>query len=161
MTTRSLKDSFYFLGIHVSNINHKLIIFGVTGDCPALSLIINFINHNGYFSCWFCYTKGEHRNRRRQYCYNSIELRTKQDFRKLSAKAEHDQLTILGHRGKSVLEGLLDVQFPNAIIIDYLHISLLGFAKSIILTIYEQLKPKQREIFNSQMNNQSFPRKFF
>ena len=25
------------------------------GDCPALSLMGNFINHNGYYSCWLCF----------------------------------------------------------------------------------------------------------
>ncbi|CAF3386067.1 unnamed protein product, partial [Rotaria socialis] len=29
-------------GINVMNKNHKLIIFGITGDCPAISLICNF-----------------------------------------------------------------------------------------------------------------------
>lgn len=142
------------------NTKYKLIIFGITGDCPALSLIVNFINHNGYYSCWFCYIEGEHVNHRHQFRYSSIRLRSKEHFRKLSAKAERNQLTILGHHGQNVLEDVLDVQFPDAIVLDYLHVSLLGFAKSMILLIYQQLKPKQRDLFNSQLANQSFPRIF-
>jgi hypothetical protein len=140
--------------------NHKLIIFGITGDCPALSLITNFINHNGYFSCWFCYIEGEHMNNKRQYRYDTINLRANRDFMKLSTRAERTQTNIYGHLGESVFGNILDVPFPEAIVLDYLHVSLLGHAKLITLSIYKQLKPVQREQLNIQINKQRFPRKF-
>jgi hypothetical protein len=148
-----------FLGIDVMSVNHKLIVFGITGDCPALSLITNFINHNGYFCCWLCLIEGEHINNKRQYRYDTIKLRTKQEYSKLSAKAERTQSNIYGHLGESILSNVLDVKFPDAIVLDYLHVSLLGHAKLIILSIYQQLKPTQRAQLNSQINNQAFPRK--
>lgn len=148
-----------FLGIDISNVNHKLIIFGITGDCPALSLIINFINHNGYFSCWLCFIEGEHMNKKRQYRYDTVHLRTTDQYFKLSKKAERTQSNIYGHLGESVLSNILDVEFPEAIVLDYLHVSLLGHAKLIILSVYRQLKPAQRKELNSYLRNQFFPRK--
>ncbi|CAF1326904.1 unnamed protein product, partial [Rotaria magnacalcarata] len=147
-------------GIDVLNNNHKLIIFGITGDCPALSLITNFINHNGYFSCWFCFIQGKHVNKKRQYYYESTNLRTPSQYLRFSNEAEITQSNIYGHLGNSIVNDILDVNFPNAIILDYLHVSLLGHGKLIILLIYQQLKPKQRQQLNSEMNNQLFPNFF-
>ncbi|CAF3738937.1 unnamed protein product [Rotaria socialis] len=146
-------------GIDILNVNHKLIIFGITGDCPASSLIINFINHNGYFSCWLCFIEGEHMNKKRQYRYDTVRLRTTDQYFKLSKKAELTQSNIRGHLGESVLNNILDVEFPEAIVLDYLHVSLLGHAKLIILSVYKQLKPAQRKELNSYLRNQFFPRK--
>lgn len=134
-------------------------IFGITGDCPALSLVTNFINHNGYYSCWFCFIKGEHISKKRQYRYDTIQLRTTSDYSKLSNKAERVQSKIYGHLGKSVLSDILDVELPHAIILDYLHVSLLGHAKVMIISIYQQLKPTQRHELNFELKKQVFPRK--
>ncbi|CAF3168686.1 unnamed protein product, partial [Rotaria sp. Silwood2] len=130
------------------------------GDRPALSLITNFINHNGYFSCWFCFIQGKHVNKKRQYYYESTNLRTPSQYLRFSNEAEITQSNVYGHLGNSIVNDILDVNFPNAIILDYLHVSLLGHGKLITLLIYQQLKPKQREQLNSEMNNQLFPNFF-
>ncbi|CAF4561077.1 unnamed protein product [Rotaria socialis] len=148
-------------GIDILNVNHKLIIFGITGDCPALSLIINFINHNGYFSCWLYFIEGVHMNKKRQYRYDTLHLRTTNQYFKLSKKAERTQSNIWGHLGESVLSNILDVKFPEAIVLDYLHVSLLGHAKLIILAVYHLLKPAQRKELNFYLHNQFCPRKLF
>ncbi|CAF1677132.1 unnamed protein product [Rotaria magnacalcarata] len=149
-----------FGSINVMNKNHKLIIFGVTGDCPAISLICNFINHNGYYCCWFCFIKGEHIGHKRQYRYSSLILRTAEQYSKGSKKAERKKNNIYGHLGKTMLDDILDLPLPNAVVIDYLHVTLLGHAKAIILSIYRQLKPIQREQLNIQLRNQKFPHFF-
>ena len=154
-----LKFLFSSLGIEIMNINHKLIIFGITGDCPALSLITNFISHNGYYCCWFCLIRGEHIDNKRQYRYETFVSRTSRHYIELSAKAERTQANVLGHLGKSVLDDILDIPLPNEIVLDYLHVSLLGHAKLIISSIYKRLKPFQREELSSQMNEQTFPRR--
>ena len=46
---------------------YKLKIYSVTGDCPALRMILDFIGHGGYFCCWYCYLRGQHINGKRQY----------------------------------------------------------------------------------------------
>ena len=50
----------FYLDIMVKELRYTLIIYGVTGDCPALKKILNFIGHNGYDCCWFCYVHGQH-----------------------------------------------------------------------------------------------------
>jgi len=91
------------------------LVFGITGDCPALSLVCNFINHNGYFSCWYCFIKGQHINHKRQYRYGSINLRTTEQYLKASKKAERTKTNVYGHLGKSILLSILDVPLPNGI----------------------------------------------
>ncbi|CAF0963236.1 unnamed protein product [Rotaria magnacalcarata] len=98
-------------------------------------------------------------NKKRQYCYDTVHLRTTDQYFKLSKKAERTQSNIRGHLGESVLNNILDVEFPEAIVLDCVHVSLLGHAKLIILSVYKQLKPAQRKELNSYLRNQFFPRK--
>ncbi|CAF1026745.1 unnamed protein product [Didymodactylos carnosus] len=51
----------------IKKIDYRLKIYGITGDCPALKLILNFTGHGRYYCCWFCYLKGEHIGGKRQY----------------------------------------------------------------------------------------------
>ncbi|CAF3446219.1 unnamed protein product [Rotaria socialis] len=104
--------------------------------------------------------QGEHMNKKRQYRYDTVRLRTTDQYFKLSKKAELTQSNIRGHLGESVLNNILDVEFPEAIVLDYLHVSLLGHAKLIILSVYKQLKPAQRKELNSYLRNQFFPHFF-
>lgn len=63
-----LKNSFpFFLGISSMNKNYELVVLAITGDCPAISLLLDFVNHNGYFSCWFCFIKSIYVNHKPQY----------------------------------------------------------------------------------------------
>ncbi|CAF4860361.1 unnamed protein product, partial [Rotaria sp. Silwood1] len=43
----------------IINENHRINIkfLSITGDSPALSKILNFIGHGGYYCCNFCYTR--------------------------------------------------------------------------------------------------------
>ena len=89
-----------------------------------------------------------------------MDIRTTRKYAKGCREAETTQTNIYGHLGESVLEGVVDVPFPNCIVLDYLHVTLLGHAKAIILSIYRSLKPAQRVPFDAQVRRQSFPRKF-
>ena len=136
-------------------------IFGITGDCPALKLVLNFVGHGGYWCCWLCYLKGVHDGGKRQYrCELPIEYRTSSLFMKKSLQAERENRPVLGHYGVSPLHKILDVPLPQSIIIDYLHATLLGHAKAITLAIYNQLKPGQRSRVDVELKNQSFPHFF-
>ncbi|CAF3318181.1 unnamed protein product [Rotaria socialis] len=79
----------------------------------------------------------------------------RKDRRKLNIKNN-----IYGHSGKTMLDDILDLPLSNAVVIGYLHVTLLGHAKAIILSIYRQLKPIQREQLNIQLRNQNFPHFF-
>ena len=133
-------------------------MLAITGDCPAISLLLNFINHNGHFSCWFCFIRSIYVNRKPQYYHQEPILRTNDDYTTLSKKAEKSKKHLYGHFGRSIICDVLDTPLPNAIVIDYLHVTLLGHVKNIILSIYHHLRPKQRKIFNEQLVQQQFPR---
>lgn len=134
---------------------------GITGDCPAISLLCNFINHNGFFSCWYCFIRGETRQRKRQYDEMPLQLRSVVQFAKFAHEAQLTGECRYGHYGLSVIHELLDVPLPNSIIIDYLHVTLLGHTKRIIMAIYSQISPLQRLQLNDAINSQQFPRDYF
>ena len=137
---------------------YNLKIFAITGDCPALKSILKFVGHGGYWCCWMCYLKGVHDNGKRQYRYEaSIEYRSTRVYSKQSSQAEQEGRSIFGHHGVSPLHSILDNPLPRSIIIDYLHATLLGHGKRMILTIYDQLKPSQRSIIDFQLKNQPCP----
>lgn len=147
------------LEISVAGKDYRLKIYGITGDCPALKIVCNFIGHNGYFCCFFCFIRGQHVHTKRQYYYEEPELRSTEDFFRFSREAERTQTNTFGHLGDSVLRPILDIKLPDCIVIDYLHVTLLGHAKRIILNVYQQLRPNQRERFDSNIKSQTFPRK--
>ena len=114
---------------------YKLKIFAITGDYPVLKSILKFVGHGGYWCCWMCYLKGVHDNGKRQYRYEaSIEYRSTRVYSKQSSQAEQEGCSIFGHHGVSPLHAILDNPLPRSIIIDYLHATLLGHGKRMILT---------------------------
>ena len=62
--------------------------------------------------------------------------------------------------GRSILHDILDINLPKAIIIDYQHCSLLRHAKTMFRTIYNQLKPADRDKLDIKMKDQLFPHFF-
>lgn len=62
--------------------------------------------------------------------------------------------------GISILQDILDVPLPHAILIDYQHVSLLRHTKTVLYAIYKQLKPSARERLNQKLKHQSFPHFF-
>jgi hypothetical protein len=140
---------------------YKLKIYSVTGDCPALKKILNFIGHGGYFCCWYCYIEGEHIDGKRQYKYQQpINLRNTTDYLRESILANENQKNIYGHLGVSVLQSILDVALPDSIIVDYLHITLLGHSKALILNLYNCIKPAERVELDIKLGDQQFPHYF-
>jgi hypothetical protein len=70
-----------------------------------------------------------------QFNSERIALRSAEQYSKLSPRADRTKKNVYGHFGKSVIEGLLDVPLPDAIVLDYLHVTLLGHAKVVTLAI--------------------------
>ncbi|CAF1231313.1 unnamed protein product [Didymodactylos carnosus] len=104
------------------DLNYKLKFFGVTGDCPAIKLILDFVGHGGYWCCWICYLKGIHVDNKRQYhCELPIKHRHSEKYLQESIQAVQENRDIFGHRGVGVLHKILDTPLPECIIIDYLH----------------------------------------
>ena len=137
---------------------YKLKIFSVTGDCPALRMILDFISHGGYFCCWYCYLRGQHINGKRQYKYEKpMIIRTADAYSDESRLAEKSKRNVFGHLGVSVIQPILDVRLPDAIMADYLHVTLLGHAKALIVNLYHSVKPAERKQLDKQFVEQPFP----
>lgn len=143
------------------NLRYKLKIFALTGDCPALKLALSFIGHGGYYCCWLCYIRGEHKNGKRQYEFEfPIVMRDRITYQEESHIAEREGINVYGHLGVSILSPILDIPLPDAIIIDYLHVTLLGHSKALILNIFHSLKPIERVAVDSFFKKQNFPNHF-
>lgn len=140
---------------------YNLKIYGITGDCPALKKILNFIGHGGYDCCWFCYIHGQYINGKLQYCYEQqVILRNARQYLFESNEAHRTQTRVNGHLGKSILQHVIDIPLPHSILIDYSHATLLGHVKSIVLNVYHRLKPFQRSTLDNQLKRQKFPHFF-
>ncbi|CAF1545679.1 unnamed protein product [Didymodactylos carnosus] len=133
----------------------------ITGDYPALKLILNFIGHGGYFCCWYCYLRGVHVNNKRQYLHaNPIILRGASAYKEGCLEAERTKNNVFGHLGTSILDEIMDTTFPEAIVTDYQHVTLLRHTKTITTSVYRRLNPQQRLTLDKNLKNQSFPHFF-
>ncbi|CAF4453987.1 unnamed protein product [Rotaria magnacalcarata] len=154
---------FSILGIPTrSGINYKILIYGLTGDCPAIKLAIKHVNHQGYWCCWFCYIRGVHIHHKRQYYFKKeLALRSAAEYALYSHEAEETKTNIYGHLGVSPLSVIIDVPLPRCLVINYMHVSLLRHTRTVIQYIYGKfLKPKQREELDEVFRNQPFPHFF-
>ncbi|CAF1205337.1 unnamed protein product [Adineta steineri] len=166
-----LKSCFFQLhqikneGVVLSNgIRCRVLFYSIIGDCPALKMILEFIAHNGYFCCFYCYIHGIHvggAGGKRQYFYeDGIQLRDPTTYALESIKAAETSKNVYGHLGRSILHDLLDVPLPYSIISDYLHCTLLRHTRVIVKQIYKSLSPQQRSRFDDQLRTQKFPHTF-
>jgi hypothetical protein len=83
--------------------NHRIDIkiLAITGDSPALRNILNFTGHGGYYCCNFCYIRGVHVDKKRQYFYEKRPvLRDSSTYNEESVGAEKQKRKIYGHKGK-------------------------------------------------------------
>lgn len=145
----------------MGDVSLKLKIYAITGDCPALKKVLNFIGHNGYDCCWLCYIHGQHIDNKRQYPHHRpINLRSRRSFAMQASEAHRTQTRVYGHLGKSILQHFLDIPLPDAIVIDYMHVSLLGHVKTIIVDLYRKLNTNHRSLLNDRLKHQRFPHFF-
>ncbi|CAF3609445.1 unnamed protein product [Rotaria socialis] len=129
-------------------IKYNVFYYGIIADCSALSLILNFISHTGYFCCFYCFIKGKHdrRCRKRQYIYSDpVCARDPTSFNNHSQLAESNKLKVYGHHGRSILDGIIDIPLPYAIICDYQHVILLRHFRDVIKAISCSLPTKVRK----------------
>ena len=147
-----------------NGIRCKLLFYSIIGDCPALKMILEFIAHNGYFCCFYCYIKGVHvggRGGKRQYFYeDGIQLRDSKSYALESKEAAESSSKVFGHLGQSILHDLLDVPLLYSIIADYLHVTLLRHTKVIVQQIYSSLSSEERREFVIHLREQKFPHFF-
>jgi hypothetical protein len=136
-------------------------IYGLIGDCPALSLALNHNSHGGYYCCWYCMVEGNYIDNKVQYNYDkSIKMRDSASFTDHSKQAEQCWKTFFGRLGLSVFQDLVDIPLPKSLITDYMHVSLLGEGKMVCKYLYKLMKPAQRRQLDQQMHSQKFPHHF-
>ncbi|CAM4837547.1 unnamed protein product [Rotaria magnacalcarata] len=139
----------------------KLKVLAVTGDSPALKIALDFIAHNGYYCCYFCYLPGIHQGGKRQYPYQCPHvMRTPGNFARDSSTAAQLKSNEKGHLGVSIFSEILDIKLPYSTIIDYAHASLLRHSKSMFVEIYRRLSPVIRATIDIALSQQSFPHFF-
>ncbi|CAF2997279.1 unnamed protein product [Rotaria socialis] len=138
------------IGVPIRSVfSYKIVIYGLTGDCPAIKLATKHVNHQGYWCCWFCYTKGIHEDKKRQYYFeNKLSLRSSSEYSYYSKEAQRTNTNIFGHLGVSPFTTVFDVPLPRCLIIDYMHVSLLRHTKAVIqylqvMTTRRQVVPRQ------------------
>lgn len=133
------------------------------GHCPALKLILSFIDHQGYHCCFFCDISGA-----QSLVFTSASitrekqgrLRDTTSYAEQSIEEESTHTNVNGYLGVSVLDSLLNTPLPQAIMIDYLHVNFLRHAKAIFLDLYRRLKPVQRATLDTQLSDQPMPHHF-
>ncbi|CAF1987565.1 unnamed protein product [Rotaria magnacalcarata] len=139
----------------------KLKVLAVTGDSPALKIALDFIAHNGYYCCYFCYLPGIHQGGKRQYPYQCPHvMRTPGNFARDSSTVAQLKSNEKGHLGVSIFSEILDIKLPYSTIIDYTHASLLRHSKSMFVEIYRRLSPVIRATIDIALSQQSFPHFF-
>ena len=126
-----------------------------------MKLALNCVGNNGYYSCWFCKTRGVHVGRKRQYYFEEIStMRSVASYINESKEAEVHGENVNGHLGVSCFHEILDVPLPYSILIDYMHVSLLRHTRSVVLQIYQNLSPKSRVEIDNKLRFQKFPHSF-
>ncbi|CAF0946406.1 unnamed protein product [Didymodactylos carnosus] len=144
---------------HSSSVRYNVVFLGLVGDLPALSMILNFKGHTGYYACFFCFTQGEH-DRKMLYPYTRpLQKRSPQDFHRFALKGNPTN-DYYGHYGNSIISNLFEKDLPLAIMIDYLHASLLRQTKTILTHLRDELSKSDLEELSILLKNQKFPHTF-
>ncbi|CAF4566660.1 unnamed protein product, partial [Didymodactylos carnosus] len=162
---KCLKEkAFHVESVHsVLTTSFNLVYYGVIGDCPALKMILNMIEHTGYYCCFYCKLKDHHdrRYRKRQYPYvEPVILRDEKSVFSDSRTAEAKGKNTFGHLGRSILQDILDVPLPKAVLCDYTHVTLLRHFKDVVKTVSFSLSPAVRKRIDYELRQQAFPHFF-
>ncbi|CAF1147912.1 unnamed protein product [Adineta ricciae] len=141
----------------------RLKVYGCIADCPALKVMANMIGHTGYYPCFYCHIKGTHvrEAKKRQYEFQTAPMnRTVNSFELNSKAAEENNQNVFGHLGTSILDEIVDIPLPHALIIDYSHVTLLRHFRTITITIVSSLEPSKRKKIDDALRKQIFPHFF-
>lgn len=153
----SIDIGFFVCGSH----RWFLYFIGIIADCHAMKLVLNHIGNNGYYACWLCKIRGVHILTKRQYHFEEVpNMRTVDSYIYESKNAMQTNENVHGHLGLSILHQILDVPLPHSIIIDYMHVTLLRHARSVVQQLYTSMKPKQRIELDNKLSAQQFPHMF-
>ncbi|KAK3916436.1 Phosphopantetheine adenylyltransferase [Frankliniella fusca] len=109
-------------GRHVCIEIHKCIC-----DAVAKSWLLNVNGHSGYYSCCKCTVEGEKFGGRMAFLKLNCPTRTDNSFN-LQLQEEH-------HHGPTILSSLKSFQPVTNVVLDYMHLSLLGVMRKLFFML--------------------------
>lgn len=98
-------------------------------DAPARAFLLKIKYHSGYFSCSRCIIEGEHYKNRVCFPYSNIEItkRTHESYKNLMYEDHHTSTT------PSKLIEIPNLNLVSSFSMDYMHLTLLGVTRKLIL----------------------------
>lgn len=120
----------------------KVEILGFIADSPARSKAINSLQFNGKFGCIFCLHPTTRNSKNTTQIYPllpDIHLRTNKDYNE-QIKLATPEIPFKGIKGPTHLHEWLDI--PSGVILDYMHLCLLGSFKTILTYILDNKNKK-------------------
>ncbi|CAF1154349.1 unnamed protein product [Didymodactylos carnosus] len=120
-------------GISVNNNKILVLIAFVTGDMPALSKMSNHVDHTAYYSCMWCYVKGQYLHECRCILFNGgINEQPRTDESYLNDIYNVQRYGYRDHYGvkeEANISLLIDTTEPSTFLIDGMHTIFLCHAK--------------------------------
>jgi hypothetical protein len=152
-------------GVEINNNKKIKILFPMLmGDMPALSSMVQFVEHNAFYACMFCNTKGTYNKDGHCITYfldNDAELRTSENFEKCaqlaaSMKTRLDRERTKGIKGLSAFSEILDVPLPHSVVIDAMHTVFLCHAKKLLIQIQSTITKENLSKINEKLCSMNF-----
>ena len=104
----------YTVGLDVSTssgrkkVRAKLLL--TVCDLPARAMVLNQVQHNGYYTCAYCLDKGVHVDHRMLYLPSEPHTpRTHASIQQWASEADSLGDNVFGVKGKSILAEFMDV----------------------------------------------------
>ena len=148
----------------INNQKIKIIFPMLMGDMPALSSLVQFVEHNAYYACMFCNMKGTYNHESHCVIYtldDDAELRTSEHFEKCAryASSMHrriDRERTMGLKGISAFSEILDVPLPHSVVIDPMHTVFLCHSKKLLIHLKTFITKENLERINFKLRSMNF-----
>lgn len=117
-------------GIKINDdISKKVIIHVFCCDAPARAFVLKIKSHSGFFSCARCTVEGEYYKNRVCFPYTKTEItkRTYEAYKNLVFEDHHTSTT------PSSLIEIPNLNVVSSFSLDYMHLTLLGVTRKLIL----------------------------
>lgn len=116
-------------GIQINGDTKKVIISVFCCDAPSRAFILKIKSHSGFFSCAHCTIEGEYYKNRVCFPYSKTEMtkRTHESYINLEFEEHHTSAT------PSKLIEIPNLNLVSSFSLDYMHLTLLGVTRKLIL----------------------------
>ncbi|KAK3912495.1 hypothetical protein KUF71_022066 [Frankliniella fusca] len=118
----------------------KVIAPVLSVDAPARAMAQNLHYHRGEFSCTICEIKGEtlrlgRRSHKQIFPFPEVPdpIRTQESMKNYAAQSIEDNVIVKGVKGPSILDSIPYCDSSKSIVLDYLHLVLLGITRQFFI----------------------------